>query len=113
MSLHKALTAVIIMSATIYFLRAFPFLFFKFVKPPEFVLFIGKYIPPVIITLLALYSIKDAGFFAFPYWLNEIICILITIGLQLWRKNALLSIFASTAVYMVLIQNNILEKIFL
>lgn len=101
----KIFLAVLACAAIIFLQRAFPFLLFSKKNPPKIILFIEKYIPPMIMTVLLFYCLKDLNFSSglkgfFPY----ISGILLTILLHLWKNNSLLSIFGGTIVYMILIR---------
>lgn len=109
MPLDKVVVAVAIMAAITFFTRAFPFLFFGRKEPSKTLLFIGEYIPPVIISILVVYCLKDTNLFAGAHGLNELAGVLLVVTLHLWKSNALISIFGGTALYMVLVQTRMLE----
>ena len=98
------LAAILIMGLVTVFCRATPFLFFMNRKPPAMLDFVQRYIPPMIMTILVLNSFKSTRFGIAPYGLPEISAALVVAVLQLWRRNALLSIVGGTAVYMTLIR---------
>lgn len=54
--------------------------------------------------ILVFYALKDVSWHAYPYGIAEIIGVGVTVGTYLKYKNALLSIFVATIIYMVLIQ---------
>lgn len=85
--------------------RAFPFLFFSGGrKPSAFVLYLGRVLPPAIIVLLVVYSLKDVALLAPPYAVPETIACLLVLLLQQWKRNAMLSIGLGTLAYMAMIQ---------
>ena len=59
--------------------------------------------PPAFIGLLLVYCLKDAVFASY-HALPELIAITVTAALQRWKRNMLLSLFAGTALYMLLVQ---------
>ena len=67
--------------------------------------FIETYFPPVIMTILIFYSIKDIQITSYPYGLKELIAIGFTFFIHIWRNNYLISIFGGTIFYMLLVQN--------
>lgn len=69
-------------------------------KPPQFILFLGQTIPRAAIALLVVYALKDAGSTSFA----TVIAIIVLVLVHMWRRNSLLTIFTSTAVYMILVQ---------
>jgi len=98
------LTAIIVMAVVNLATRALPFLFYRERTPPASVLFLESYFPPVIMTILVFYSLKDIDFQTVPYGSYEILAVGVTIALHLLLKNYLLSIFGSTLLYMALVQ---------
>lgn len=100
-----ALTAIAVVAAVTVFTRAIPFLFFGGGKPvPRFVLYLGRALPPAVIAMLIVYCLKDTSLAAWPHGLPELIAAAVVVGLQVWKKNSLISIFAGTAAYMLLVQ---------
>jgi len=99
-----ALGAILAMAGVTIFCRAAPFLFFMKRRPPAAVDFLQKYIPPMIMTVLVLGAYKGISFAAPSGWVPGIVAGLAVAGLHLWKRNTLLSIFAGTALYMILIR---------
>ena len=92
-----------------YGLRALPFLLFGTGKrPPALILSIGNVLSPAAIAMLVVYCfacyVRDRAPVDHMFGLAEIAASATVIGLQLWKRNPLLSILAGTAVYMILVQ---------
>ncbi len=104
MSYYEIYFAIAIMSVVNIFTRAFPFLFFRNSEPPKIIMYIEKYFPAVIMTILILYSLKDINFHQTPYGLKEISGVIFTGCIHLLIKNYLVSIFGGTIFYMFLVQ---------
>ena len=84
-----------------YALRALPFLLFagRDRELPVWVDRLGKVISPIIIGCLIVYSYSgEAWRTPWPYLAG-----VVTVALQVWRKNPLMSIVAGTLVYMLLV----------
>ena len=87
--------------------RAFPFVLFSRKNPPFIIRFIEKYIPPMVMSCLLIYCLKDISFTSiggtngFIPYLSGVV---VTIVLHVWKRNSLLSIFGGTALYMILIR---------
>lgn len=96
--------AVIVMAVANYFTRVFPFLFFHSKEPPQLILYIEKFFPPIIMTILVFYSLNQIELEKFPHGLHEILAVALTIFLHLRFNNYLISIIASTIFYMLLVQ---------
>ena len=85
--------------------RWLPFLLFPESKqPPKVVLYLGKVLPPAMMGLLVVYSLRNTDILSGRHGLPEAIAVTVTAGLHLWRRSTLLSILAGTAVYMLLVQ---------
>lgn len=84
--------------------RFLPFLLFPEGKePPAFITYLGTVLPYAVIGLLLVYCLKSAVFTSL-HALPELIAIAATALLQKWRHNMFLSLFAGTALYMLLVQ---------
>ncbi|MCL2832746.1 MAG: AzlD domain-containing protein [Treponema sp.] len=112
------------MGAVIFFCRAFPFLFFSGNKNPAsggkkiFLEFAERIAPPAAMTVLTFYSLAPylktfaawvkTAFLSLPApsgmsaALAGIAAAVLTAAVHIWKRNALLSIFGGTAVYMIL-----------
>ena len=66
--------------------------------------YLGKVLPPAIMTVLVIYCLRETSFIQYPFGIPEIIASLLVIVLQLIRRNMYLSIVAGTACYMILIR---------
>lgn len=84
--------------------RLIPFLFFKKGKVPTTVLYLGNALPPAMMALLIVYSLKDTNILQSPYGLHEAAGVIVVTCLHLWKRNTLVSIFGGTCVYMILVQ---------
>ncbi len=85
--------------------RFLPFIFFRAHKTtPAYIQRLGNVLPYAVIGLLVVYCLKGVSFTGGSYGLPELSAILVIVALHLWKKNTLLSIFAGTAIYMLLVQ---------
>ena len=73
-------------------------------KAPDFVLFLGKALPAAVMGMLVIYTFKETVVLAYPYGIPELIALVVTVGLHLWKRNMLISIAAGTVIYMILVQ---------
>lgn len=105
-TLFYAALIVALASLTTLLLRAFPFIAFgRTGETPPLIRYLGSVISPAAIAMLCIYCLC-------AHWQSgrvlggsaEIIAGAVVVGLQLWKRNPLLSILAGTAVYMVLVQ---------
>ncbi len=95
---------IAVMAIANFFTRLFPFLFFVRREPPPWILFLEKWFPPVIMTILVFYSLQHVDFAVAPHGTLEMLAVSSTIALHLVMKNYLVSIFGSTLIYMALLQ---------
>ena len=96
--------AIIVATVATYTTRIIPFLLFRNREPSPLIRYIELNMPVMIMVILVFYALKDVKWEVYPYGLAEIIGVGIAIALHVKFKNALLSIFIATLVYMVLIQ---------
>ena len=73
-------------------------------KAPTFVLYLGKALPAAVMGMLVVYTFKDTIVLSYPYGVPELIALLVTVGLHVWKRNMFISIGAGTAAYMILVQ---------
>lgn len=98
------LAAIAVVAAVTWMLRAFPFLLFGKRPLPKLVLYLGRVLPPAIMTVLVIYCLRDVSFTRSPYGLPEMVACAAVAALQLLHGNMYLSIIAGTIGYMVLIR---------
>lgn len=84
--------------------RALPFALFGSRPLPKAVRYLGRVLPASIMTVLAVYCLRNTDFSAFPYGAAELISCAAVVLLQAFKKNMYLSIAAGTLCYMVLIR---------
>ncbi len=98
------IAVIAIISIVTWTLRAFPFLLFGSRPLPKTVQYLGKVLPPAIMTVLVIYCLRDTDIGQFPHGVPELAACTLVVILQIFRKNMYLSIVAGTACYMILIR---------
>lgn len=84
--------------------RFLPFIVFnENRKTPEFVQYIGRFLPSAVFGMLIVYCLRNVSVFQGSHGIPELISILVTGGLHVWKRNMLLSIFVGTVCYMLLL----------
>ena len=96
--------SIVVAAVLTYITRIIPFLLFRTREPSALIKYIELNMPLMIMVILVFYALKDVKWDVYPYGLAEIIGVSVAIALHVKFKNALLSIFTATLVYMVLIQ---------
>lgn len=85
--------------------RFLPFLLFSDKRPtPRYIQYLGKALPAAIFGMLVVYCLKNVDLLSGSHGVPELIAILVTAGLHLWKRNMLLSIAGGTVCYMLLVQ---------
>lgn len=85
-------------------LRAAPFLLFGNRPLPKTMRYLGKALPPAIMTVLVIYCLRNTSFDRSPFGIPELAACTLVALLQIIKKNMYLSIIAGTVCYMVLIR---------
>lgn len=73
-------------------------------KAPDIVLYLGKALPTSVMGMLVVYTFKETVILSYPYGIPELIALIVTVGIHLWKRNMLVSIGVGTVVYMILVQ---------
>lgn len=95
---------IAIMAVCTFLTRALPFLILGGLKDHPLLIYMGRYLPPAVMTILVLYVLRDVNPLDYSYGLPEAASVAMVVGLHLWRGNALLSIAGGTGLYMFLRQ---------
>ncbi|MCM0612200.1 AzlD domain-containing protein [Marinobacter sediminum] len=89
--------------------RVIPFLFFERHTEHPLIKHLGRYLPAAVMALLAtVFLQRSASWSASVPGLDALLPGILVVIIHLWRRNALLSIAAGTASYMVIQQSGIL-----
>ena len=96
--------AIAVIALVTWALRALPFILFGNRPLPDTMKYLGRVLPPAIMTILVIYCLRDTKLTAFPFGIPELVSCLMIIILQAVKKNMYLSIIAGTACYMILIR---------
>lgn len=94
---------VAVMAAATFLLRFLPFLIFR-EKTPQYITYLGQVLPTATIGMLVIYCFKDISIFSAPFGIPELTAAVCVIGLQIWKRNLLISILGGTVFYMILVQ---------
>lgn len=96
------LTALGVILLVTFALRALPFAFVAQARSSALLAYLGAHMPVGIMLILTVYTVRDVTSDT-SSWLPVAAALATTVGLQLWRKSALLSIVGGTGVYMALV----------
>ncbi|GHA05147.1 branched-chain amino acid transporter permease [Oceanisphaera arctica] len=96
------LLAALIMGAVTFGLRAFPFVARSFIAHHRRIQTLGRRLPVAMMVLLTLYAMGVHNWSSPADGSAQMMAVAVVAVLQLWRRQALLSILAGTLVYMTL-----------
>ena len=105
LTMVQTLVILLAVAAGTQITRWLPFVLFPETRePPEVVAYLGRVLPPAMMGLLVVYSLRSVDLLSGSHGLPEAIAVAVIAVLHLWKRNVLLSIAGGTAVYMLLIQ---------
>ena len=93
---------VAVSAAVTWALRALPFAVLAPMRHSAVVRYLSVHMPLGVMVMLALYTLREAPQASGRQQIWLLIAVLVTAGLQLWRRHALLSIFVGTGIYVAL-----------
>ena len=97
-------TALIAFMAIVTILiRFLPFLVFRR-QTPKYISYLGRVLPSAIIGMLVIYCLKDIIPSVHPFGIPDLVAVACVAGVQVWKRNSLISILAGTLIYMILVQ---------
>lgn len=96
-----AIAAVLISAAVTWALRALPFAALAPLRASAAVQYLGTRMPAGVMLILVAYCLRDLPL-SDSRALAPLAALAVTVGLHLWRRNALLSILGGTAVHVAL-----------
>ncbi len=95
-----SVVAVVAVSAALtWALRAAPFAVLAPMRESAVVAHLGRHVPLGVMVVLAVYTLRDVPTDSPVVALPFVVAVAVTVGLHLWRRNALVSILAGTAVH--------------
>ena len=104
MPVTKAVLVSLLIGLIVFAERLFPFAVFSKRKPGKLIHIFERYIPPLVMIGLLIYSLRDVRFSSLGQWVPQISAITFTIVTYLLKKISLVSIFGGTIIYMILIR---------
>ncbi len=105
MTLIQQMVTIALCSVGSIITRFLPFAVFRENREtPSYIQYIGKYLPLAVFGMLVVYALKDTQILTGNHGLPELIGLLVTLGLHLWKRQMLISIAGGTICYMILVQ---------
>jgi Predicted branched-chain amino acid permeases (azaleucine resistance) len=91
------ITVAALCCAITWALRALPFTVLKPLRSSQTLQFLSTRMPAGVMVILSLYTLRTLPLTE-TRAIAPLVALAVTVGLHLWRRNALLSVFAGTAV---------------
>lgn len=105
MPLYQQIIIIAICAGVTIATRVIPFLIFKPNKPlPKYVQYLGKVLPGAVFAMIVVYCLKNTDVINAPHGLPELIGLIATVAIHLYKKNMMISMATGTIVYMILVQ---------
>ena len=105
MTLAQQILTIAICALATMATRFLPFLVFHEGRPtPPLVIYLGKALPSAIFAMLVVYSLRNVDVLGQSHGLPELLAIVVTVVLHLWKRQMLVSIAGGTVCYMLLVQ---------
>ena len=98
------IAAIAVVALITWGLRAAPFMLFGSRPLPKAMRYLGRALPPAIMTVLVIYCLRNTSFDHSPFGIPELAACALVALLQIVKRNMYLSIIAGTVCYMVLIR---------
>lgn len=87
------------------FIRFAPFaIFSRGGEVPERIKFLGKTLPPAVMSVLLVYCLRGVDFTSDSHGIPELVSVAVVVLLHIWKRNTLLSIGVGTVLYMIFVQ---------
>ena len=95
-----------VMAVVTMLLRFLPFILFDHGEQlPKWISYLGKVLPPAIMSMLLVYCLRNIKLVEGNHGLPELICVGVAMLMHFWKRNTLLSICVSTILYMIITQS--------
>lgn len=96
--------AIAAMGVVTFLIRALPFLAARWLINSPVVRRVGVFLPPAIMTLLLIHSVRDLGSQSADHTLPTVVAVLVVLVFQAYKRQPLLSITAGTVLYVLWVQ---------
>lgn len=104
MTLTEQIITIALMGLAVMTTRFLPFALFQGRKTPKYVQYLGTVLPAAVFGLLVVYCLKNVDITTGSHGIPELIGIIVTVVLHVWKRQMMLSIAGGTITYMILVQ---------
>lgn len=101
---QMAATIIVVVCATLA-TRFLPYILFpEGRKVPAFVNYLGKVLGPAVFGLLVVYCFRNTPILTGNHGIPEVIALVVTVVLYIWRREMMIPMLGGTVCYMLLVQ---------
>lgn len=94
---------IAVMAVVTISLRFLPFIVFDHGEQlPGWISYLGRVLPPAIMSMLLVYCVRNINLLEGNHGFPELVCVGVAMFIHHWKRNTLLSIGASTLLYMMI-----------
>lgn len=104
MTLTEQIITIALMGLAVMTTRFLPFALFQGRKTPQYVQYLSTVLPAAVFGLLVVYCLKNVDITTCSHGIPELIGIIVTIVLHVWKRQMMLSIAGGTITYKILVQ---------
>ncbi len=104
MTTTQQIITILILIAGTSLTRFLPFWVFRGKRTPRYIQYLSTVLPSAVFGMLVIYCVKDVDFLGGLHGLPELIGIVVTAVLHVWKRQMLISILGGTVCYMLLVQ---------
>lgn len=104
MTLAEQIITVACMGLAVMATRFLPFALFRGRRTPRVIRYLGTVLPAAVFGLLVVYCLKNVSLTEGSHGIPELIGIVATVVLHVWKRQMMLSIAGGTVIYMILVQ---------
>ncbi len=97
------MAASLTMFAVTFALRSLPFAVLRPLRDSALIGYLSRHMPAGIMVILVVYTLRGVSLSEAPHGLPEILALVVTVALHLWKRNAVASIIVGTASYVALV----------
>lgn len=84
--------------------RFLPFILFSGRdKPPKYLAYLGRVLPPAVFAMLVVYCLKGVTLVSSPYGIPELVSVAAVVIIHLLFRKTLLSVIGGTGLYLILV----------
>ena len=104
MTLTQQIITIACMAIAVMTTRFLPFAWFQGSKTSKVIQYLGTVLPAAVFGLLVVYCLKNVYITTVYHGIPELMGIVATVALHVWRRQMMLSIAGGTITYMILVQ---------